>query len=129
MIQEWGFNCSCSLCASGEAVAISDRQRARIRDILRAINQSRNQKHEIVSQFVLELLELCDKEGLTAQVGDFHSIIAGVYASMGDVDLASKHGELAVLKLRHYAGRDSERTERAVLFLEKLAFKTDQGSL
>ncbi|KAI1140899.1 SET domain-containing protein [Hypoxylon sp. FL0543] len=120
LIREWGFNCTCPLCTSPSETQISDRRRGRIQDLLAELDRPEIRNHAAVKRRVDEILDLCDKEGLTAQVGDFYTIIAEIYSNMGDLDLARKYGELAVRELTHYAGYDHERTRSATLFLEKL---------
>ncbi|KAI2472254.1 SET domain-containing protein [Annulohypoxylon bovei var. microspora] len=120
LIREWGFNCTCSLCTSPKDTAISDRRRGRIQDLLAELDDPKIRKHALVKKRVDEILDLCEKEGLAAQIGDFYSIVAEVYSSMGDLKLARKFGELAVKELKHYAGYDHERTKSATLFLETL---------
>ncbi|KAI1379903.1 SET domain-containing protein [Hypoxylon crocopeplum] len=120
LIREWGFNCTCSLCASPKDSAISDRRRGRIQDLLAELDQPKLRYHAAVKKRVDEILKLCEKEGLYAQIGDFYTIVAEVYSSMGDVGLARKYGELAVKELIHYAGYDHERTQSAARFLEGL---------
>ncbi|KAI1408280.1 SET domain-containing protein [Hypoxylon sp. FL1857] len=120
LIREWGFNCTCSLCTSAAETAVSDRRRGRIQDLLAELDRPEIRNHAAVKRRVDEILDLCDKEGLAAQVGDFYAIVAELYSNMGDLDLAKKYGELAVKELTHYAGYDHERTRSATLFLENL---------
>ncbi|KAI8956815.1 SET domain-containing protein [Daldinia sp. FL1419] len=120
LIKEWGFNCTCSLCTSPEASAVSDRHRARIQELLSDLDLPEKQNHKDVEKMVEEILDLCEKESLAAQVGDVYGIIAEVYSTMGDVDSARKYAELAVKELKHYAGYDHQRTRSAVKFLESL---------
>ncbi|KAI1460192.1 SET domain-containing protein [Annulohypoxylon moriforme] len=121
LIREWGFNCSCSLCASAEETAISDCRRGRIQELLAELDDPEIRKPALVKKRVDEILDLCRKEGLAAQVGDFYTIAAEVYLSMGDLGLAREYGELAVKELKHYAGYDHERTKSATSFLENLS--------
>ncbi|KAI1204898.1 SET domain-containing protein [Annulohypoxylon truncatum] len=123
LIREWGFNCSCSLCTDSKETAISDRRRGRIQDLLAELDDPDIRKPAPVKKRVDEILDLCEKEGLAAQIGDFYTIVAEVYSSMGDLELATKYGELAVKELKHYAGYDHERTKSATSFLEKLRIK------
>ncbi|KAI1081751.1 SET domain-containing protein [Whalleya microplaca] len=125
LIRDWGFNCTCSLCASPNDLAISDRQRGRIQDILAELDRPDIRNHSAVQERIIEILDLCEKEGITAQVGDLYSIIAETYSSMKDLDMAKKYGKLAVEELRHYAGHDHERTERALSVLNGLNRKVD----
>ncbi|KAI1779204.1 SET domain-containing protein [Hypoxylon cercidicola] len=120
LIQEWGFNCSCSLCSSPDESKASDHRRGRIQDLLGELDRPEVRNHAAVQERVNEILDLCEKEALAAQVGDFYTIVAEVYSSMGDVDLARKYGELALKELKHFAGYDHERTRTATLFLKNL---------
>ncbi|KAI1475815.1 SET domain-containing protein [Daldinia eschscholtzii] len=120
LIKEWGFNCTCSLCTSPEATAVSDRHRGRIQELLAELDLPEMRNHAAVSKRVDEILDLCEKESLAAQIGDFYAIIAEIYSSIGDVNLAKKYAKLAVKELKHYAGYDHERTKGAAAFLESL---------
>ncbi|KAI0835456.1 SET domain-containing protein [Hypoxylon sp. FL0890] len=124
LVREWGFNCTCSLCTSPAETEISDRRRGRIQDLLAELDRPEIRNHAAVKKRVDEILDLCNKEGLAAQVGDFYTIIAELYSNMGDLDLAKKYGELAVGELTHYAGYDHQRTRSATLFLENLRSKS-----
>ncbi|KAI5867510.1 hypothetical protein GGS23DRAFT_548710 [Durotheca rogersii] len=120
LLREWGFNCTCALCASARETAASDRRRARLQVLLEELDQPRVRTRAGVGARVDEILALCDREGLAAQVGDVYAIVADVYAAMGDLPLARRYGERAVAELTHYAGHDHERTRNAVAFLAKL---------
>jgi hypothetical protein len=74
-----------------------------------------------------EVEDLVGKEGMVAQIGDLYGIIADVYLAMGDLGLAGSYGELAVELLRHYAGFDSARTQRALVFMEGLERRVKLG--
>ena len=84
------------------------------------MHQAHNQKDYIIDKLVQEVLDLGKKEGMLPQIGDFHHIIAGVYAGMGDNKTAKRHAEQAVERLRHYAGFDNDRTLKAADFLQGL---------
>ncbi|KAI2634995.1 SET domain-containing protein [Hypomontagnella submonticulosa] len=120
LIREWGFNCTCSLCSSPDESAASDRRRSRIQELLAELDSPDMRSHAAIQKKVDEILSLCAKEGLAAQVGDFHTIVAELYSGLGDLNLARRHAELAVKELMHYAGHDHERTLSALSFLKKL---------
>ncbi|KAI0592925.1 hypothetical protein F4775DRAFT_598985 [Biscogniauxia sp. FL1348] len=120
LIREWGFNCTCSLCASREERDTSDRRRTDIQSLLKELEEPRFRHHTAISERVDKILDLCEKEGLRAQVGDFYAIVADVYSARGDVESAEKYGRMAVEELRYYAGYDNERTRNAITFLEEL---------
>ncbi|XXH02615.1 hypothetical protein Hte_008994 [Hypoxylon texense] len=120
LIREWGFNCTCSLCSSPNESAASDRRRGRIQDLLGELDRPEIRNHAAVEKRVSEILDLCQKEAMAAQVGDFYTIVADVYSSMGDLDSARRYGELALRELKHFAGYDHDRTRSAIMFLENL---------
>uniref|UniRef100_L2FM87 SET domain-containing protein n=1 Tax=Colletotrichum fructicola (strain Nara gc5) TaxID=1213859 RepID=L2FM87_COLFN len=113
-LQEWGFNCTCSLCSSASAVAASDARRGRMQEIVSALN---NKVFRSLPARMAELAEELDgilkEEGLSAQKGDFYDILARAYVDMGEVETGRRYARLAVEKLVHFAGYDDERTERA----------------
>jgi len=120
LIQEWGFNCTCSLCSDAEASRVSDINRDRIQDILESFDHLENRTQEKVRAALEEAEDLGKKEGLAGQMGDVYSIFADIYLDMGDVKNARKYGRIAVKMLRHYAGHDNMRTDSAVAFMAKL---------
>ncbi|EXF78954.1 hypothetical protein CFIO01_10021 [Colletotrichum fioriniae PJ7] len=114
-LQEWGFNCTCSLCSSPpEVLAISDAYRRRLSEILSELEDpALAGSQSLVAELIDELEDVMAKEGLTAQAGEFYGIVAGVYRSMGEMELSKKYAELAVEKLVQFAGYDDDRTVRA----------------
>ncbi|KAI0384297.1 SET domain-containing protein [Hypomontagnella monticulosa] len=120
LIREWGFNCTCSLCKSPKESAASDKRRSRIQELLAELDRPDIRSHVAIKKRVDEILGLCAKEGLAAQVGDFHTIVAELYSGLGDIERAKTHAKLAVKELTHYAGHDHERTMSAASFLRKL---------
>ncbi|KAF6795335.1 hypothetical protein CSOJ01_13492 [Colletotrichum sojae] len=121
-LQDWGFNCTCSLCGSGPAaLAASDGRRARVQQALSALEDPwLRGSAALVAELADEAEQALEEEGLAAQKGELHGILAGVYADMGDGETAVKYAASAVEKLAHFAGYDDERTERARGFLGEL---------
>ncbi|KAL0934342.1 uncharacterized protein CTRU02_211141 [Colletotrichum truncatum] len=121
-LKDWGFNCTCSLCSSSsDIVAASDGRRERIQQILSALdNPVFRSSTTLIGELADEVDVILEKEGLTAQRGDFYDILARVYIDMGDVKLGRKYAEMAAEKLAHFAGYDDERTERARVLLGEL---------
>ncbi|KAI1761497.1 SET domain-containing protein [Hypoxylon sp. FL1150] len=120
LIQEWGFNCTCSLCSSKEESAASDRRRGRIQDLLAELDLPEVRNHAAIENRVAEILDLCEKEGMAAQVGDFYTIVADVYSTLGDLSRARRYGELALKELKYFASYDHPRTQTTIAFLEDL---------
>ncbi|KAI5918041.1 hypothetical protein F4810DRAFT_726387 [Camillea tinctor] len=120
LIQDWGFNCTCSLCASREESQISDRRRTNMQRLLEELDEPRYQNHGAINERIDKIIELCNKEGLRAQIGDFYAIIADVFQNLGDLKSAENYGRMAVKELRYYAGYDHERTRNALTFLDNL---------
>jgi hypothetical protein len=120
LIQEWGFNCTCSLCNNPKRFKASDKNRDRIQVILESLDHPGNRTQAKVRAAVEEVEDLVVKEGLAGQLGDFYAIIADIYLNMGDLRKARKSGRNAVKLLQHYAGFDNMRTEKAEEFMREL---------
>ncbi|KAH9227240.1 hypothetical protein K456DRAFT_1765869 [Colletotrichum gloeosporioides 23] len=113
-LQEWGFNCTCSLCSSASAVAVSDARRGRMQEIVSALNNKVFRSSPArMAELAEEVDSILEEEGLSAQKGDFYDILARAYVDMGEVETGRRYARLAVEKLVHFAGYDDERTERA----------------
>ncbi|KAK4450301.1 N-lysine methyltransferase SMYD2 [Podospora aff. communis PSN243] len=120
LIQEWGFNCTCSLCSNPKRFKTSDKNRDRIQVILESLDHPGNRTQAKVRAAVEEVEDLVVKEGLAGQLGDFYAIIADIYLNMGDLRKTRKSGRNAVKLLQHYAGFDNMRTEKAEEFMREL---------
>ncbi|KAI6374045.1 hypothetical protein MCOR25_003278 [Pyricularia grisea] len=121
----WGFNCTCQLCsAPSRILETSDANRQQIQLKLDELDEVRQAIHggrrDVVERIMKEILSLMDDEGMEAQRGDVYGIAAQVLLDMGDRDGARDYGHRAVDALGEYAGIDSERTEEAAVFLERL---------
>ncbi|KAK2774939.1 hypothetical protein CKAH01_12992 [Colletotrichum kahawae] len=116
-LQAWGFNCTCSLCSSASAVAVSDARRGRMQEIVSAFSNNnrvfRSSPPALMAALAEELEGVLEEEGLSAQKGDFYDMVARAYVDMGEVETGRRYARLAVEKLVHFAGYDDERTERA----------------
>ncbi|KAK0652654.1 hypothetical protein B0T16DRAFT_406579 [Cercophora newfieldiana] len=120
LIQEWGFNCTCSLCTNKEASKVSDKNRDRIQEILESLDHLENRTQTKVHAALTETEDLGSKEGLAGQMGDLYAIIADIYFDMGDLNKSRTYGRRAIKMLQHYAGFDNMRTVRAESFMKKL---------
>ncbi|KAI8231593.1 hypothetical protein K4K55_006107 [Colletotrichum sp. SAR 10_96] len=86
-LQEWGFNCTCSLCSSASAVAVSDARRGRMQEIVSALNNKVFRSPPArMAELAEELDGILKEEGLSAQKGDFYDILARAYVDMGEVE-------------------------------------------
>ncbi|KAI8311440.1 SET domain-containing protein 5 [Colletotrichum sp. SAR11_240] len=86
-LQEWGFNCTCSLCSSASAVAVSDARRGRMQEIVSALNNKVFRSSPArMAELAEELDCILEEEGLSAQKGDFYDILARAYVDMGEVE-------------------------------------------
>ncbi|KAK4161208.1 N-lysine methyltransferase SMYD2 [Cladorrhinum sp. PSN259] len=127
LLQAWGFNCTCSLCADPAASKRSDIQRARIQQILEELDRPEGRTPEKLIANIKEVEELAHKEGMTAQIGDLYGIIANIFLEIGEPEKAREYSRIAVRNLRWYAGFDSERAEDAMAFRDKLDGKETKG--
>ncbi|KAI8159118.1 hypothetical protein K4K49_004268 [Colletotrichum sp. SAR 10_70] len=112
-LQEWGFNCTCSLCSSASAVAVSDARRGRMQEIVSALNNKVFRSSPArMAELAEELDGILKEEGLSAQKGDFYDILARAYVDMGEVETGRRYARLAVEKLVHFAGSSLHGTFR-----------------
>lgn len=116
----WGFRCTCSLCTDAKATDISDRQRARLAKILQDINdiQPGHLLDEGFKNTIVEIEELVEREGLTAQSGDLYGLISDTWLGIGNAGMAREFAGNAVKVQGNFAGVDNERTLRALERLE-----------
>ncbi|KZL63659.1 a g-specific adenine glycosylase [Colletotrichum incanum] len=85
-LQEWGFNCTCTLCSSPDDVAVSDTYRTRLQEILAELTDPAFRTPSLVAELTDELDDVMEREGLAAQAGEFYGMIARVYARMGEAE-------------------------------------------
>ncbi|KAK4448780.1 SET domain-containing protein 5 [Podospora aff. communis PSN243] len=121
MIQQWGFNCTCSLCSSPDKASESDRNKRRIQEILDQLQEESNRTPEKVETFAQELFKLLDAERLMFEAGNFASLLTGVYYSMGEMKKARQVASTAVSNNTLYLGHDSVKVQSAKELVEMLA--------
>lgn len=120
MLHEWGFECSCELCSSPTEVEVSDHRKQRIQSVLSLLERSKALSQKTVTRLTEEVLELSEKEGMLAQIGDFHYVVAKTLVKLGMKGMARDHVRLAVEKLAYYGGLENSRTKEAFLLLKNL---------
>ncbi|GKT44235.1 uncharacterized protein ColSpa_04416 [Colletotrichum spaethianum] len=119
-LQEWGFNCTCTLCSSPADIAVSDAYRTRLQEILAELTDPAFSTPSLVAELTNELDDVMEQEGLTAQAGEFYGMIARVYVHMGEAETGRRYARMAVEKLVQFAGYDDDRTVKARGLLEEL---------
>ena len=73
---------------------------------------------------ISEIEALASREGMNAQMGDLYLIMGRVDKRVGNGKNARELGEKVLRLLTYYAGCDSDRTERALRFIEGLGRRT-----
>ncbi|KAI1803969.1 SET domain-containing protein [Daldinia bambusicola] len=112
-LKNWGFACTCSLCASSKKQrAASDKNRARLHDIYHELNDSAagksNLTTNVIEEFVAELESLVATEKLEAQLLVHYSVVARAYMRLGELDLAKRYVELCENLWIQYAGEEED---------------------
>jgi len=128
LLRRWGFDCACALCsAHHHVVETSDRNRQRVQDILEELDHAdtraalaQSDDNSIVAVRLSEIEAIMQEEGIEAQAGDVDSIAAELFLGAGGLGKARTFAQEAVRRLRMFAGADSERTEQAEEFLQRL---------
>jgi len=118
-IQKWHFNCTCSLCSSPEATQQSDQNKSRIQGVLDELKAA-GRNPDTVERLSIELMSLLEKEGLQAQMGNFASILAGVWLNMYNLSMAREYAAMAAEKQVYYMGWDSDKAKAALEMHEML---------
>ncbi|KAK5655062.1 hypothetical protein OQA88_5961 [Cercophora sp. LCS_1] len=117
-IQKWHFNCTCSLCSSEQANKDSDRNKKRVQEILDFLQKEENRTPENGEKMFKELAEIIKVERLFAESGNFASLFAGLYFSMGNFEEATRYAYMAIDNHTQYIGHGSEKVARAKKTLE-----------
>jgi hypothetical protein len=106
-LENWGFNCSCSLCtASKKEQEASDNRRKRLPEIQYILNSQMDQlSYDDIVQLTEELLYIVDAERLIKDLGQYYQYFMQLYYNIRDLDSAIKYGEMA-LEHGHMFGDD-----------------------
>ncbi|KAI8960211.1 SET domain-containing protein [Daldinia sp. FL1419] len=112
-LKNWGFTCTCSLCASSKKQrATSDKNRARLQDIYHELNDSATGKSNLtvsaIEKLTEELESLVAKEKLEAQLIVHYGAVARAYMRTGELDVARRYVELCEDLWIRYAGEEDD---------------------
>ncbi|OTB15221.1 hypothetical protein K445DRAFT_366945 [Daldinia sp. EC12] len=112
-LKNWGFSCTCSLCASSKKQsAASDKNRARLQDIYHELNDSASGKSNLtistIEQLTEELESLVATEKLEAQLLVHYSAVARAYMRIAELDSARRYVELCEDLWVQYAGEEDD---------------------
>ncbi|KAK1750171.1 SET domain-protein 5 [Echria macrotheca] len=95
-LENWGFNCSCTLCSSApEVLEVSDRRRDRLAHVYRAIRQPTITYEDLV-QLTGELLQLVHSERLEPRFSEYFHLAAGLLFQFRDYHRALELTELSL---------------------------------
>jgi hypothetical protein len=108
ILSQWGFNCSCSLCASSEdEISASDK---RLKDILDLESQLRNLSRERIAstETAEKLISLYKQERFETPLAKAYMLVALEYIYAGNRRMAQKFAVLAVEMTSLWYGPQSE---------------------
>lgn len=95
-LRNWGFNCSCDLCAApAEAREASDERRERLMEIYYAM-QDESTTYDKLVEFTREFIELVQIERLLAKVSAYYQTFMRLYFNLGDAVSAQRYGKIAL---------------------------------
>lgn len=94
----WGFNCTCSLCAlEPEEQHASDERRERLADIYDLMNKQKTTgRLGSLRELAAEFEELVKLEQLEVRWGEYYQLFMVIFFHAGDVDAAIKYGNLSL---------------------------------
>ena len=125
MLSRRGFACTCPVCSSQAATAASDANKARIQSILETLRDlGSNRTEEILDELWGEMLGVLEMEALWSQVAEFAALWADLYWVSGAREKARVMAERALRERVFYTGADSERAEKARVFVKKFGSET-----
>ena len=103
----WGFDCTCTLCASGpEALAASDARRERLADLYGAMSDSSTVTRARLGDMAAEFAELVRTEHLEVRDGEYHQGLMRFFYSAGDVAGALEHARIALRSAERFSDPD-----------------------
>jgi len=129
-LDNWGFNCTCSLCtASPEVREASDQRREKLADVYFAMKKS-DITHQELIDMTGRFLELIYTERLETRFGEYFQILIMFYYNFRDLDNALKYAKLSLKYSEAFADPDGgfcESLREDIVFLEDLIKKRDGG--
>lgn len=120
MLSRRGFTCTCPVCSSPSATAASDANKARVQSILETLRDLGPRRTEgVLDELWAEMLGVLEVEALWSQVAEFAALWADLYWLAGAREKARSMAARALRERVFYTGPDSERAEKARLFVGK----------
>ncbi|KAI1455486.1 SET domain-containing protein [Annulohypoxylon moriforme] len=112
-LRNWGFTCTCSLCAAGKRErAASDKHRQHLQHIYYSLNEGASGRSNITAAAVGELADemesLVHEEGLEAQLLVYYGVVARAYMRVGELGVARKYVDLSEDLWMRYAGDEQD---------------------
>lgn len=95
-LENWGFNCTCSLCTAPlEVRQASDRRREKLADLYFAMKEP-TISHDQLLKLTDKFLELVYAEHLETRFGEYFQALIRFYYNFGDHKNALKYAELSL---------------------------------
>ncbi|KAI2464400.1 SET domain-containing protein [Annulohypoxylon bovei var. microspora] len=112
-LQNWGFTCTCSLCASStHQRATSDQHRQQLQHIYHSLNEGAAGRSNLTAAAIGDLADemesLVREEGLEAQLLVYYGVVARAHMRVGGLGAARRYVDLCEDLWVRYAGGEED---------------------
>jgi len=128
--QNWGLDCTCSLCRASEAdIADSEGRRRNIEELRETMIDARKNKfYKDAITIAGDWLFYCEEEGLAPVMVEYYDILADLYELNGDLENATRNARLALDGWVRFGSVDDAQLEHARETLVRLWEKEEAKS-
>jgi hypothetical protein len=122
----WGFDCTCSLCRGPDSdIEDSESWRRKLKSLRETIADARSQGYyQDAITMTEELLQFSEWDRSPVFMPEYHDALADLYFLNGDMVNATKYARMAVDGWARFGSVDDEGLEKARLFLSQLERRT-----
>lgn len=120
--ENWGFDCTCSLCRGSETeISDSESWRDKIKSLKETILNAKSQGyyHDAIVM-TEEVLQFSEWERIPPFMPEYHDTLADLYFLKGDMANATRYARMAVDGWARSGSVDDEELEKSRVFLRRL---------
>ncbi len=120
LLDNWHFNCSCSLCRESDPDAVT-RSEDRRRDLRKLqatlVSASRSGDYDLALQTAQDLQRTTDEEGVTPLPAEMYDILASIHLDRRNFAQAQRYGQMALAAWERFDSVDDSQLSSARWFL------------